>query len=198
MEQESNDKEENVQVAEKECENIASETQGVQSVDIQRVKNKCANGGTNSRRGDGMVDRTTKESKLATRVGSFKGKSGTQGKRGVENIVEKIGVDLLEKVLDHEKQSNNILNDGEATGAEKYKLGPILELSSSTTPVVNPNVPRPPNWLDTPPKIPSTIAPSSEEEQMEGGEVFVDANDQGSIGSLKSDMEVVVETPSLT
>jgi hypothetical protein len=52
-------------------------------VDIQRVKNKRANGGTNSRRGDGMVDRTTKESKLATRVGSFKGKSGIHKGREV-------------------------------------------------------------------------------------------------------------------
>jgi hypothetical protein len=37
-----------------------------------------------------------------------------------------------------------------------------------------------------------------EEVQVGDGEVFVDANDQGSVGSFDSDMELVVETTSLT
>jgi hypothetical protein len=37
-----------------------------------------------------------------------------------------------------------------------------------------------------------------EEVQVGDGEVFVDANDQGSVGSFDSDMELVVKTTSLT
>jgi hypothetical protein len=59
-------------------------------------------------------------------------------------------------------------------------------------------VPRPPNWTKLPLTTLSNISTPGEEEPVGEGEVFVDANDQGSVGCQESDMEVVVETISLS
>jgi hypothetical protein len=64
--------------------------------------------------------------------------------------------------------------------------------------VSNPNVPRPPNWSQLPPKLLSQTTSVTVEEPIGDVELFVDATDQGSIGSQESDMEVVAETLSLS
>jgi hypothetical protein len=150
LEEERIDVEANNQVQEKECEDIPSGNSWVQPGNHQRVKNKRTNGGAINRRGDGMVDRPIKESKLATRVGSFKGRGGSQGKKGVENIVEKMGVELLENVLDNQPKVNNSSNDGKKIQSDRNLMDPGPDVSFSSTPLINPNVPRPPNWVDTP------------------------------------------------
>jgi hypothetical protein len=118
----------------------------------------------------------------------------------VDSIRDRVGVDLLEKALVHDQQPkfNSLSNNGEdtisvssGTGTEQeYRAGPVL--------LANPNMPRPPNWTVEPPNFFSIITTPAEEEQEGDGEVFVDANEQGSVGSQDSDMEVVVETISLS
>ncbi|WJX71292.1 hypothetical protein P8452_55299 [Trifolium repens] len=128
LEEERIDVEANNQVQEKECEDIPSGNSGVQTGNHQRAKNKRTNGGATNRRGDGMVDRPIKESKLATRVGSFKGRGGSQGKKGVENIVEKMGVELLENVLDNQPKANNSSNDGKKIQSDRNLMDPGPDL----------------------------------------------------------------------
>jgi hypothetical protein len=64
--------------------------------------------------------------------------------------------------------------------------------------VTNPNMPRPPDNMFISPTlqiIPPVMEPN--EDLPIDGEVFEDANDQGSNLSSDSDMELVVETPNL-
>jgi hypothetical protein len=68
----------------------------------------------------------------------------------VENIVEKMGVELLENVLDNQPKVNNSSNDGKKIQSDRNLMDPGPDVSFSSTPLINPNVPRPPNWVDTP------------------------------------------------
>jgi hypothetical protein len=198
LDKETIDNEENVEIIELEGEENQGGSQRDQIRGIQNFKNKRANGGVINRRGDSGVDRNIKESKLATRGGNFKGKNGSHGKRGVDSILEKGGVELLGKVLGHDNQPiyNTFTNNGEESRPDKN----IMDTDHEGSPgqVANPNVPRPPNWAITPPKLLSQTTIATVEEQVGDGEIFVDAHDQGSVGSQDSDMEVVAETLSLS
>jgi hypothetical protein len=191
---------ENLMVLEEEGEVNLGASQREHVVANQKAKNKRVNSGVVNKKGEGVTDRIYKEPKLATRGSSFKGKSGAHGKKGVDSIMDKVGVDLLEKSLGHDKQPNfnNLTNIEEVTNAAKNVTGPRLEERSVPLSVNNPNVPRPPNRPATPPIFLSPILTPVEGEQIGEGDVFVDANDQGSVGSQESDMEVVVETMSLS
>ncbi|PNX95880.1 hypothetical protein L195_g019077 [Trifolium pratense] len=199
-EQESMDKEENLKALEGEGEDIIGESQRVPTVSNQKAKNKHTNGGTHTRKGEGMGDRTVKELKLATRGSSFKGKSNAHGKRGVESIVEKVGVEVLENILGHSQQPkcNNFSNNEEGSGTKSNILDSTSEGILGTKSVSNPNVPRPPNWRETPPHFPSQSTMKDVDEQVWEGEVFVDAHDQGTNGNSDSEMEIVTETISLS
>jgi hypothetical protein len=197
LEKEGADNEENLQAIEKEGDDNQGGNQRDQIGGTQIFKNKRAIGGVNNKRGDGGVDRITTDSKLATRGGSFKNKSGPHGRRGVDSILNKAGADLLGKVLGHDKpSSNNLTNNGDETRSAKSKMDTEHEVSPML--VSNPNVPRPPNWSQLPPKLLSQTTSVTVEEPIGDVELFVDATDQGSIGSQESDMEVVAETLSLS
>jgi hypothetical protein len=123
LEKEGADNEENLQAIEKEGDDNQGGNQRDQIGGTQIFKNKRAIGGVNNKRGDGGVDRITTDSKLATRGGSFKNKSGPHGRRGVDSILNKAGADLLGKVLGHDKpSSNNLTNNGDETRSAKSKM----------------------------------------------------------------------------
>lgn len=58
-----------------------------------------------------------------------------------------------------------------------------------------PNVPRPPDSKNTPPLTSSLNMLHDGNKEKEGGDKFIDANDQAVVVSSNSDMEVVHETP---
>jgi hypothetical protein len=163
-------------------------------------RNKRGNGGININGADWGIDRTVKEPKLATRgSASFKSKTASQVMKGVENVMDKMGVQVLEKLVVqadqtkfgpsqqlNEESNKNELLDGDVT---RINTGQIL--------VPFPNVPRPPNWKDAQSSSPNTNLELQDTECTKEVEVFVDANDQGSNGGYDSEMEVVVETPNL-
>jgi hypothetical protein len=200
LEKESMDRVENVRVVEVEGEDNQGTNQREHAVEFSKIKNKRVNGGRVINRGDGMADRIPKESKLATRGGSFKGKSSTHGKRGVDNIMDRVGVQLLENTLGQSKQANfnHATHNEEDTTSTRIVMGSEQQVRFGPILQPNPGVPRPPNWSNLPPTTLSNFSTPAEEEQVGEGEVFVDANDQGSVGSQESDMEVVVETISLS
>jgi hypothetical protein len=62
--------------------------------------------------------------------------------------------------------------------------------------VQNPNPPRSPNFVLTPVEAKTQEPPDGRENAMEN-ELFVEAIENSSIGSVESDMEIVDETPRL-
>jgi hypothetical protein len=121
LEKESMDKVENVRVVEVEGEENQGTNQREHAVEFSKIKNKRVNRGGVINRGDGVADRIPKESKLATRGGSFKGKSSTHGKRGVDNIMDRVGVQLLENTLGQSKQAN--FNPSISMGSNNLEFG---------------------------------------------------------------------------
>jgi hypothetical protein len=162
----------------------------------KKSKNRRGNGGESFTKGDNSAERIPKESKLAARGGnSFKGKTGAFNKKGVEHVMEKIGVEVIGNLVGHSNQPNQPIaksGDGKQTMGEK-NVGLTHENMQGPTFVVNPNRARPPDNITIPPT--SEVFNSDENLNTEG-EVFEDANDQGSYASSDSEMEVVVETPT--
>jgi hypothetical protein len=162
----------------------------------KKSKNRRGNGGETFTKGDNSAERIPKESKLAARGGnSFKGKTGVFIKKGVQHVMEKIGVEVIGNLVGHSNQPNQPIaksGDGKQTMGEK-NVGLTHENMQGPTFVVNPNRPRPPDNITIPPT--SEVFNSDENLNTEG-EVFEDANDQGSYASSDSEMEVVVETPT--
>ncbi|GAU21437.1 hypothetical protein TSUD_32680 [Trifolium subterraneum] len=150
LEKEGVDEEENVHELEKEGEDINEESQQVQAAFNSKTKNKRDNGGSNATKGDSMMERTHKESKLATRgVGSFKGKTGAHGKKGVENIVEKMEAQILDSLVGQTKWQPNMNHNANPEGGTHVKeksLGSKLEGTLGPQAVTQPNRPKPPNW----------------------------------------------------
>ncbi|WJX18694.1 hypothetical protein P8452_08469 [Trifolium repens] len=163
-------------------------------------KCKRGNGGGNSKKGDGNFERIIKESKLATRGGgSFKGKVGTAVKRGVESIVEKVGVETFETLLAHtqrHKANQSQLANIEVSNTSNI-VGPNDGGNIGSKFVLYPNVTKPPDWETNPYHGPTQGTKELDVEPPLQGEVFVDANDTSTNGFSDSEMEVVVETPSL-
>jgi hypothetical protein len=96
-------KEEEIVEIEREVVNT-HEKQG-QSSNAKRVKH-----GATSKKGEGNQEKIMKDPKLAARgKGNFKGKNVTSIKRGIENVLDKMGENLKEK---------------------SYKEGPILRPTS--------------------------------------------------------------------
>jgi hypothetical protein len=169
------------------------------SRNIQMIMNKHGNGGSNAKIGDSGLERINRENKLATRGGgSFKNKTAAHGKKGVEGIVDKMGVQVVENLLgqvsSHSRvQTINFEGNGDN---ERKEVCSDQNMVTGTKEKTQPNIPRPPDWM-----IPTTIVTNKvsslqpNEDVMMEGEVFVDANDQNSQASLESDMEYVEETP---
>jgi hypothetical protein len=170
-----------------------------ESRNIQMTKNKNGNGGSIAKNGDSGLERINKENKLATRGGgSFKNKTGAHGKKGVEGIVDKMGVQVVENLLgqvsNHSRvQTKNIEGSG---GSDRGKMGSDQNIVLGPKDKIPPNIPRPPDWRNSTTIVTNKISSlQSNEEVMMEGEVFEDANDQSSQASLESDMEYVEETP---
>jgi hypothetical protein len=200
LELEGRENEESIRVIEGEGEDNQGGNKGELVGGFQKNKNKRGVGGALNRKGDVVNDRIPKESKLAKRGGSFKGKSGLNVKKGVDSIVDRGGVELLEKVLGQKQQSKvtNNSNVGEKTLAGQHDFGSGVDGRFRPISVNNPNVPRPPNWPLATPILMSNTTNIVEMDQVGDGEKFEDANDQASLGSQDSDMDVVVETISLS
>ncbi|GAU34268.1 hypothetical protein TSUD_365660 [Trifolium subterraneum] len=108
LEKEGNEKGEYVKEVEMEGAFIRGESQGMQAGGSQKSKNKRYNGGLNNKKGEVTSENIFKESNLATRGGNFKGKQKAHGKRGVDKIVEKVGVETIENLLGHSQQPIDI------------------------------------------------------------------------------------------
>jgi hypothetical protein len=149
----------------------------------------------------GSSGKSTKVSKLATRgTASFKGKSGQAIKKGPETMSKWMVTDSLKEsnstnfeVVNILGETNEESNGAFIKGGGEEATGDCIMGQES---VQSPNIPRPP---DKPIILSRDM---SHNLQHVGGmaqesEVFEDANDQGSIGSVEEDMEIVNETPRL-
>ncbi|MCH84836.1 hypothetical protein A2U01_0005673 [Trifolium medium] len=169
---------------------------------VQNMRNRRGSNGGEAKQGETTQEKTNKEKKLATRGGgSFKGKSVSHVKKGVENLTENMGTQLLESLKGQHQQP--IGNNGESTnkdGVQKENLNvtrnhsPIHNIELDHEDITSPNMPRPPNLLGTPQTILSS-PPLQDANMGWESELFEDANDQGSVGTSESDMEIVNETP---
>jgi hypothetical protein len=164
-------------------------------------KNKRVTEGDHINKGLNATERGPKASKLATRVGNtFKGKSGASAKKGVEQALDKMGVNIIGDLMGQTGQPKTVSMQNFA-GKEnngEYEMGRTDTSMLGPKSVINPNMPRPPDNVFIPPTLqitPPVIKPN--EDLPIDGEVFEDANDQGSNLSSDSDMELVVETPNL-
>jgi hypothetical protein len=73
-------------------------------------------------------------------------------------------------------------------------VGPQVQLKLSHKEVNNPNAPRPPDKLSTP-LLGVAISEKLDGNNTLDSEEFIDAKDEGILGSTDSEMEVVEETP---
>jgi hypothetical protein len=177
-------------------------------VEKQHVKNKKGNGGAH-------VERLVKNSKLATRgTQSFKGKSGSSLKKGVENISDLLVENNMERMreaqlsrpnddngqINMEVQNSNLKGGSEqaiqGTHNGTSMLGPNGHRMIGNMQIVQPNIPRPPNVEHNTPVNVSKVQQAGYELGVEKDE-FVDASENGTAGDSESDMEVVTETPPM-
>ncbi|WJX46615.1 hypothetical protein P8452_33396 [Trifolium repens] len=191
LEKDGNNEEENLEVIEMEGGDNTGENQGGVSGGIPISKNKRIIGGGYSKKGDGF--------KLATRGGgSFKGRVGVNGKKGVDSIVEKVGVETFETLLSHTQRPN--VNKPQQTGGISDTGNKIVSSNDGGNVgpkfMIFPNVTRPPDKENIPYSAPSQVIKNHVEDLAMQGEVFVDANDTSTNGNSDSEMEMVVETPT--
>ncbi|PNX91777.1 hypothetical protein L195_g047911, partial [Trifolium pratense] len=168
---------------------------------IQNVKNRRANKGGNNQ------ERISKDTKLVTRGGGIgKGKVVSSVKKGIENICEMMGPKRIEsskmgEIYQQSSHGNHMANTNEESHVVVMKEGmkengPEVNLVLGQKGVQNPNLSRPPNILVSPPGGISHNSKVMGDMVLEG-ELFMDADDQASMGSMESDMEIVAETPRL-
>ncbi|PNY12421.1 hypothetical protein L195_g009051 [Trifolium pratense] len=141
-----------------------------------------------------------KENNLATRGENVKAKTGPQGKKGVEIVVEEIGERHNFNLMGQNTKPNmsHGQNDERMTSIERSNMGPDYVANPGPKAITQPNLPRPPNNFVTPPSDPNKkISHQNTGEMTREGEIFVDAPDQGTNELSDSDMEVVFETPRL-
>jgi hypothetical protein len=83
----------------------------------------------------------------------------------------------------------------EGTSENIRGMGQKENLDLGQMPILYPNIPRPPDLVNTHPTNSSLML--NQESDINGdNDEFVDANDIGSGGNSDSDMEIVGETPS--
>ncbi|CAJ2657275.1 unnamed protein product [Trifolium pratense] len=173
-------------------------------VNGRNKKNKRGNNGDNAKKEEANIEKLNKDQKLATRGGVFKGKTVTQVKKGVGNVAGKIGVEWLESLKAQYSKPISI-SGGEKTKGEVpkeihksyvWEVGSTktLRLGQVDTDVIN--APRPPDGLTAPN---NTYSDHTQRETDVGLEVeiYEDANDESSVGTSETNMEVVQETPTL-
>jgi hypothetical protein len=152
---------------------------------------------------------------LATRgTQSFKGKSGSSLKKGVENISGLLVENNMERMreaqlsrpnddngqINMEVQNSNLKGGSEqaiqGTHNGTSMLGPNGHRMIGNMQIVQPNIPRPPNVEHNTPVNVSKVQQAGYELGVEKDE-FVDASENGTAGDSESDMEVVTETPPM-
>jgi hypothetical protein len=166
---------------------------------MQIIKNKKGSNG-------GTMERGVHDNKLATRGSvNFKSKSGGAAAKKVasgESNVRERGVPHMGEVHVSGPNGKEIegcggKNESNYVAAEENIGGTNNNGSQLGQHIVQPNIPRPPNWLSTT-SINRQSVLQNEKIHMVDNEEFVDAIETGSLGSVDSDMETVGETPNLT
>ncbi|WJX69456.1 hypothetical protein P8452_53697 [Trifolium repens] len=143
----------------------------------QRVKNRRGISAGGVIIGD-VAENNKKDSKLATRGGSnFKGKPGVLVKKGGPIRENSVNAGQVISNSENTISTNDVGNGG-------------------TNIILHPNRPRPPNWNGSPVLTPTTSKDSNVNMLVREGEVFLDADEQGSNASFEADMDIVVETPN--
>jgi hypothetical protein len=162
----------------------------------QRVKNKRGIVGGGVTKGD-VAEYNKKDVKLAARgSGNFKGKLGVHVRKGVENMDDKMGGKLIENLVGQPKEpigtsSGKANNDN---SSHDQNFNPPDGGNEDCNIVILPNRPRPPNWSVASFPVSTTSIPSNDAVLVREGEVFLDADEQGSNASYEADMDIVVET----
>jgi hypothetical protein len=184
-----------------EGDDIIAENHKLPAEKNHKIKNRSMNGGKGGQNVDSIMERPIKDNKLATRGGNnFKGKGGAHVGRGVENLGDMMGAQILESLTGY--VNNPIVTIGKKGEFRESKkvddVGLVGAERLGQKSVSQPNVPRPPNSVETPPfELLSSSMQSNIDLTLEG-EVFEDANDQGTNVSSDSEMETIDETPGLT
>ncbi|PNX92703.1 hypothetical protein L195_g015844 [Trifolium pratense] len=172
-------------------------------VNAKNNKNRRGSYGGSAKKGEANTEILSKDKKLATRGGVVKGKTASQVKKGVENLAEKMGVDWIENLkAQYDKPTSTSRERSKTEEVQKERSVNFEgELGSNQTTSLGRvdanliNAPRPPNTGGAQKSTPILIR--HEAEVGVEMEIFEDANDQGSMGTIDSDMEVVHETPHL-
>jgi hypothetical protein len=143
-------------------------------------------------------DKSVKKSSLAARgIGSFKtsGKGEVLKKKQIETLfAEKFN---QVTIVGNEKEHTGC-SQGEKNmlpSASELKRNNILGFEVGLKGISCPNMPRPPDEVNGPSNS-SVSLKQNEEHAIIDGEELLDADDNGTIGSLDSDMELVSETPA--
>ncbi|CAJ2632298.1 unnamed protein product [Trifolium pratense] len=166
----------------------------------QKSKKKRENSGSGAKKGEVGLELSMKENNLATRGENVKAKTGPQGKKGVEIVVEEIGERHNFNLMGQNNKPNmsHNQNDERMTSIERSNMGPDYVANPGPKAITQPNSPRPPNNFVTPPSDPNKNSSHQNTGEMtREGEIFVDALDQGTNELSDSDMEVVFETPRI-
>jgi hypothetical protein len=153
MDMENLDREDIINNRETEKENFMEGSLHMQNNYSTKGKNKRGNGRGCIKRIEG-AERTPKETKLATRgTGAFKAKTGSQVKKGMEQLIDKMGVQRIKDIVGPTSQAIYVTDqiNEEETIKNKSQMGSESCDQSGPTLVLHPNIPRPPNWHDTPP-----------------------------------------------
>ncbi|MCH84322.1 hypothetical protein A2U01_0005153, partial [Trifolium medium] len=169
-----------------------------------KILEREVSGNKGSQRLEGTIkERITKESKLSAKVkGNFKGKPRASLRKPLEHVaklwvnknmgdfigipLEKKGGDVGESSMTHVE--NKLQREVGKSGTND------MGLEMGLSPLLTPNLPRPPDTKNTPPG--NGNSPSqNEENSAPEKEEFEDANDQGITGSSDSEMDFVDETP---
>jgi hypothetical protein len=188
MNMERLDREEDLEVQILEGSNERQESQRGFANKGKHIKNRRVNGGTASK----SLDGSSKDTKLAPRGGgNFKGRHVLNIKKGVENVVDKMGIQTMAAQV--QKPDLSHYNDKNS----ENDVDRVGEMEMDLNKVVIPNKSRPPNESRVHPPILEPASTHGKEDTGLEGEEFQDANDQGIHGSLDSDMELVEETPDL-
>jgi hypothetical protein len=189
----------------KEVEDVEEIPQIVISQQKHNMRNKKGSNGGSMKKGEGNQEKINREAKLAPRGGgNFKGKNGSSIKKGVDNLAEMMGINMMEslkaqyqrpKITKGDNSSN--LEVCKVIDSEKAIIGrPGANTLLGRADAENPIVTRPPDLQNTPP-IENYSTDTQVDPMGVEAEIFVDANDQGSVGTSESDMEFVAESIDL-
>jgi hypothetical protein len=159
-------------------------------------------------------EKASKKGKLAARGSqNFKNKINNGSKKGGDNLNVMLREKKIIKLLEDQLQNTNgksnevdmwpissnpkeLLRESmEGTSENIRGMGQKENLDLGQMPILYPNIPRPPDLVNTHPTNSSLML--NQESDINGdNDEFVDANEHGSGGNSDSDMEIVGETPS--